>query len=76
MDRAKNRHGEVFSENEEVKIWSTYHPKVTDRIFIIKDITAFEACESGHMIQVIDKETGNPLKSKLDTNWFLKLNKK
>jgi len=73
MDNAKNRYGDVFFENEEVKIWSGYHPKTTDRIFIIKDILPFVACESGHMIQVVDKETGNPLKRKLDTNWFLKI---
>ena len=72
---ARNRYGVVFKEEEEVRIYGNYHPSLNNRILIIRGIIDFEACESGKMVQLEDKETGKLLKKKLDTNWLLKIKK-
>ena len=68
----KNRKGETFVLDEEVMI-RRYHPKTEGRIFILKGIYIMEECESGRMCYLVDKETGNKLKSVLDINWLLKI---
>ena len=68
----QNRKKETFVLDEEVFI-NKYHSKTENRIFIIKEIFIFEECESGRMAHLIDKETGNKLKSVLDINWLLKI---
>lgn len=73
VTEAKNRHGEMFHEGEEVRIHSGYHPSLEGRVLIIIEMCDFEMCESGKMIQLKDKETNKLLKRKLDTNWILKI---
>ncbi len=68
---AKNRKAETFFPDEEVLI-NNYHRKTDNRFFIIKGIFIHEECESGRMVFLVDKETGKPLKSKLDVNWLSK----
>jgi len=75
MQNARNRYGELFSEGDEVFVYHGYHKVMEGRVFVIKEITPFDACESGFMVQLIDKESGNLLKRKLDTNWIFKTNK-
>lgn len=70
---AKDRDGNAFMMEEEVFISHGYHPKTNGRLFVIKGIYIMEECESGRMIYLIDKETGNNLKSVLDTNWLIKI---
>lgn len=69
---AKNRYGVAFLLDEDVYI-RKYHTKTDGRIFTIKGIFIHEECESGRMIFLIDKETGNVLKSMLDINWLFKI---
>lgn len=69
---AKDRNGYAFLLQQEVLL-NKYHTKTNGRIFIIKGIYIFEECESGRMIYLVDKETGNPLKSMLDVNWLQKI---
>ncbi len=71
VNYGKNRNGLAFLLDEEVFI-KKYHTKTDGRIFIIKGIFIHEECESGRLIFLIDKETGNPLKSMLDINWLMK----
>lgn len=73
MGEAKNRYGEIFSVGDEVNIRNGYHPSCDGRVFIVETIEPFDACESGYMILLKDKETGNIFKKKLDTNWFIKI---
>jgi hypothetical protein len=70
---ATDRYGNVFSEKETVFVKSGYHSKMDRRRFIIETISDFGSCESGSMIQLIDEETGNLVKRKIDTNWLLKI---
>lgn len=67
----KNRKGETFFPDEEVYL-NNYHAKTYKRLFVIKGIFIMEECESGRMCLLIDKETGNKLKSVLDINWLIK----
>jgi len=73
VDYAKNRNGIAFLLNEEVNI-SGAHPKMDNRIFVIKGIYIFEECESGRMCLLVDKETGRDTKSIYDVNWLTKIN--
>ena len=76
MGSAKNRYGDEFTENEDVFIKQGYHKAVEGRVFVVDEIFPFDACESGFMIQLVDKETGSLLKRKLDTNWISKIKNK
>lgn len=69
VDYAKDRTGYAFLLNQDVYL-KKYHSKTDGRIFVIKGIYIHEECESGRMIYLVDKETGNPLRSMLDVNWL------
>jgi hypothetical protein len=71
---AKNRDGFAYLLGDEVFV-SGRHPKLDGRPLVIIGIFIFEECESGRMIWMKDKETNNPLKIILDTNWLNKINK-
>lgn len=73
-DKAKNRRGELFEMNEEVHV-NGYHPKMDGRVFVIIWMGKMDNCESGVMIGLKDKETGNLVKKSLDTNWLIKIKK-
>lgn len=72
---AKNREGMQFSIGEEVMMIDKYniYPSMIGQILIIEDILLWDNCESGFMIQIKHKESGNMFKKKLDTNWFKKI---
>jgi hypothetical protein len=69
----RDRDGSTFFPNDEVYIKPGYHSACNGRIFIITGIFIFEECESGRLVTLKDKETGNPFKSELDINWLTKI---
>lgn len=71
---AKDRTGYAFVLEQDVYV-KKYHSKTEGRIFVIKGIYIHEECESGRMIYLVDKETGNPLKAMLDVNWLQSISK-
>lgn len=75
---AINRYGVIFSEGEEVKMVDSpvWYPSMIGQVLVIEEIKDFDACESGKMILVSHKESGNRFKNFLDTNWFSKLDNK
>lgn len=70
----KDRNGKAYLLEDEVLI-KKYHSKTEGRIFVVKGIFIHEECESGRMVYLVDKETGNPLRSILDVNWLESINK-
>jgi len=72
MNSATNRKGEIFLIDEECNV-NGYHPKMDGRILIITGFKQIDNCESGVMVSLKDKETQNPVKRSLDTNWLIKI---
>lgn len=72
VTEAKNRKGEVFVLEEEVFV-NGYHSKMDNRVFVVIWMGKMDNCESGVMIGLKDKETGNLVKKSLDTNWLIKI---
>lgn len=69
----KDRYGNTFILQEEVFVKAGYNQKMDERIFIITGIFIFEEAESGRMVTLKDKITGNSFKSELDINWLTKI---
>lgn len=65
----KNRTGFAFMTTNEVYL-KNYHSKTDGRIFIVKGIFIYDACESGRLVYLVDKESGRPLKQMIDVNWL------
>jgi len=69
---ATRRDGVIIGLDQEV---TTDYDRCAGRIFVVCKITAWEICESGHLVLVYLKgEPGRTLKGVeglgLDTNWF------
>lgn len=72
---AKNREGIQFSVGEEIMMIDKYniYPSMIGQVLVIEEIVQWDNCESGFMILVKHKASGNLFKRKLDTNWFKKI---
>lgn len=74
MARAINRRNEEFEVGDSAMMADTplLFPQINGQELLITEIEQESGCESGFMVQVVHKESSQPFKRKMDTNWFQK----
>lgn len=74
MVRAINRRKEEFSVGDSAMMADSplLYPQIAGQELIITEIENCKDCESGFLLQITHKESDQPFKRKMDTNWFQK----
>lgn len=74
MTKAINRRKDEFMIGDSVMMAETpvLFPQIQGHELVITEIEQEPGSESGFMLQVTHKESQQPFKRKMDTNWFQK----